>query len=193
MPVYAPPENVLSTEIIPLNAATDSVRYSMVDNNNPNLARVTLTSPYHGYEIAIVNNYEETIQDDLEIEGHLELAWEEKPELKAVIPLTNTSFYDGDYDPATGLLTINPGDTVRLRAYWDFRLSGNVWAFTQLKHTDGPAIVIGPFQVVADRFHVPMKLRVTVKIKLLRSISFIEKTATDDFIVLFKGRISFPG
>ncbi|MHB1050907.1 MAG: hypothetical protein ACYC09_12575 [Bacteroidota bacterium] len=192
LPVYTPPENVLSIEINPLNAETDSVRYSMLDNNNPNLVRVTLTSPFHGYEIAIVNNYEETIQDDLEIEGNLELSWEEKPELKAVIPITNTSFYDGDLDPVTGLVTINPGDTIRLRVYWDFRLTSSVWAFTQVQYTDGPAVVVGPMQVVSDRFHKPMLLAATIKVKILRSLSFIETAKDESIPVIFKGRISYP-
>jgi hypothetical protein len=192
LPVYTPPENVLITEIIPLNAVTDSVRYTMRDDNNPNLVRVTLTTPFHGYEIAIVNNYEETIQDDLEIEGNLELAWEEKPELKAVIPITNTSFYDGDLDPVTGLVTINPGDTIRLRVYWDFRLTTSVWAFTQIQYTDGPAVVVGPMQVISDRFHKAMLLKATVKVKVLRSLSFIETTKDESIPVIFKGRITYP-
>jgi hypothetical protein len=192
LPVYTPPENVLKASIGALNTPIDTVRYSMLDDNNPNLVRVTLTSPFHGYELAIVNNYEETIQDDLDVEGQLELAWVEKPELKAVIPITNTSFYDGDLDPVTGLLTINPGDTVRFRVYWNFRLTTTDWAFSQVHYTDGPAVVVGPMQVFSDRFHKAMLLNATVKVKVFRSLSFIEAQTKESIPVLFKGRITYP-
>jgi hypothetical protein len=192
LPVYNSPIDVLGVSIAPVYTATDTVRYTMKDNNNPNLVTVTLNSPIHGYEIAIVNAYEETIQDNLEIEGHLELVWEENPELKAVIPITNTSVYDGDLDPVTDLLTINPGDTVRLRIFWDFRLTTNDWAFTQIRYTEGLAHYIGPFQIVSYRFHDPMLLKASVKVKVFRSLSFVGTTAKETFPVLFKGTITYP-
>lgn len=192
LPVYTPPENVLKASIVALNTPTDTVRYSMLDDNNPNLVRVTLNSPFNGYEIVFVNTYEETIQDDMEIDGTCELAWVEKPELKAMMTLSNTSFYSGDLDPATGMLTINPGDTVRLRVFWNFRLTTNDWAFSQVRYIDGPAYSTGPMQVQSDRLHSAMLLQAKIKIKLFRSLSFVEATSLDDIPVLFKGRITYP-
>lgn len=192
LPTYAPPADILSVSVRPLNAVSDTVRYTMQDNNNPNLVRVTMNSLSHGYEIMLVNRYEETIQDDLEIDGTLELAWREKPELTAVLPLSNTAFFDGGYDPSTRLLTINPGDTVRLRVYWNFRLATTEWAFTQTKYTDGPSYFTGPLQSASDRIHAPMALAGTVKVKLLRSLSFTEARTEDDIVVNFKGRVLNP-
>jgi hypothetical protein len=192
LPLYTPPENVLSAEIIPLNPPTDTVRYTMLDNNNPNLIRVTLNSPFHGYEIAIVNNYEETIQDYMEIEGNIVLAWSDKPELRTIISMTNTSFYDGDYDPVTGLLTINPGDTVRLRVYWNFKLSTDDWAFSQLRSDDSPAYFNGPLSSAMDRIHVTMGLQAEVRVKLYRSLSFVDTRSKNDIPVIFKGKILSP-
>ncbi len=192
LPVYIPPSDIFGASVRPLNALTDTVRYSMRDDNNPNLVRVTLITPFNGYEIAIVNRYEETIQDKMEIEGTVDLLWAEKPDLNAVLTLSNTSIYDGDLDPVTGLLTVNPGDTIRLRVFWNFRLTTNDWAFTQVRYTDGPAYSIGPMQVVSDRFHQTMLLNAVVKVKIFRSLSFIEAHTKESIPVLFKGRITYP-
>jgi len=164
----------------------------MRSDNNPNLAVVNLQSPFNGYEIRFVNVYDETIQDDLEIDGTIELAWVDKPDLKAIVPISNTSFYGGDLNPVTGLLTVNPGDTVRLRAFWNFKLTTNDWAFSHVQYTETLAYYVGPFQFQSDRFHRAMDLRVTVRVKVFRSLSYIETQSVSDFPVLFKGTITYP-
>ncbi len=192
LPTYTPPTNVLSADVLPLNAIKDTVRYSMLDNNNPNLVKITLNSAFYGYEIKIVNMYEETIQDYFEVEGTLELSWKEKPELKSVIPITATSFYSGVLDPTSNLLTINPGDTVKLRVYWNFKLTTEDWAFTQVKSTDSPVYSGGAFNFYFYRTHEPMLLTAKLKVKIFRGLSFVEKQSIDDFPVVFQGKVTMP-
>lgn len=192
LPAYNPPENVLRVSISSLTTPTDTIRYTMIDNNNPNLVAVSLNSPFNGYEISIVNLYEETIQDNMEIEGTVELSWVDKPELKTILKISNTSFYDGNLDPVTGLLTLNPTDTVHLRIFWNFKLATDDWAFSQIQYIDGPMYNAGSNKFVADRFHQTMLLHGTVKVKLFKSLSFVEAQTKEDFSVTFKGKIFSP-
>lgn len=189
LPVHVPPLNVLSTSLGALSGASDTVLYMMFDYNNPNQIPVTLSTPPLGFEVKVVNVYDETIQDDAEVSGTLELEWIDKPDFKATLNLLVTGIVGSHYDPKTKLITLNPGDTLRIRTYWNYRLSNNDWAFSKQQAVDGPWITGG-----GDffRFHNPMRFRGRIKMKLFRSLALIESVSSNEFVVNFKGRIFAP-
>ncbi len=192
LPEYSQPENLLSAEVVPLNVASDTVSYYIIDNNNPNLVFIRLDSPFNGYEIRIINTYEETIQDDADVTGTVELIWNDQPKFSAEIPVTLPAVFSQHYDPSTGLITVNPGDTIVLRVYWNFRFTSGEWAFTKQGGTDGPSFFVAPKITAYYRYHHPMYLTVKTKVKLFRSLSYIENKFQDETIVIFKGYVRSP-
>ena len=192
LPVYVGPSNILSAEISSMNAPTDTVKYRMVDDNNPNLVAVRIFGAPLGFEIKIVNVYSETIQDDADVQGTLELRWADKQEFKTILPLAVTGVTSSQYDPKTGLITLNPGDTITLRTYWDYHFLNNDWAFTHAPYTDGPSYYYGKLTTAYDRTYDPLLLHGIVKVKLFRSLSFVDAETVKDIPILFKGQIISP-
>ena len=189
LPVYNAPANILSAVVSPVNFVSDTVRYRMMDENNPSLVSVRLFSPKFGIDVKIVNIYSETIQDDADIQGTLELTWIDKVEMKASIPLSSSGIIGGQYDPVTHLITLNPGETVTIRVYWDYHFTNTEWAFMHLPYSDGPSYWYGPYQMAFERFHNPLNLHANVKVKVFRSLSFVDAAIKDVIPVFFKGQI----
>ncbi len=189
LPVYTAPPDVLRASVTAINSPTDTVNYRMFDENNPNLAAVRILTPPFGFEVNVTNIYSETIQDDADVQGTLELTWVDKTENKASIPLQLTGITGSQYDPATNLITLNPGDSLKLRTYWDFKLITKDWAFTKQQAVDGPWINgNGNFY----RFHLPMEFRARISVKIFRSLSFTETISQNTVTVNFKGLIIAP-
>lgn len=192
LPVYSSPENILQAMTVPLNSPEDTVRYFMRDNNNPNLVTVRLDSPFNGYEVKIVNTFDETVQDDADVQGKLELSWKDKTTLTAEIPITITNFYSSHYDPSNGLITINPGDTARLRVFWNFKLTTSDWAFTQQQSVDGNMYYVGPLSSEFKRYHLPMEFQMKLHVKIFRSLGYIDAVSKENDVVLFQGTVRNP-
>jgi hypothetical protein len=75
-----------------------------------------------GVTLKIVNTFDETFQARLSLEGNLDIQWERYPELKTSIPIQQfTLIYAHNYDSQTKILTIDPGDSLTLFYFWNFR------------------------------------------------------------------------
>ena len=192
LPAHDPPKNILIGWTVPVNGAEDTVRYFKIDSNNPNLVAVTINSQQNAYDIYVVNTYEETIQDYADVNGKITLRWINKPSIHTELAVSNSSIYEGAYDSETNLLTIDPGDTLKIRAYWNFKFSDETWAFGQLKYVDGQQFFV--FSKVFDnfRYHEPLYLSNSARIKIFRSLSDIDVSTKEQFEVNFVGRIRHP-
>jgi hypothetical protein len=70
--------------------------------------------------VNVANVFDETLQDTASLEGQLEIVLLRDPTIVRTIQLSPDSLLTTSmYDPSTHMLTINPGDTLRMRAEWD--------------------------------------------------------------------------
>ncbi len=71
----------------------------------------------------IVNTYDETLQDTIEMRGSILVTLLRNPAVTRALPITPDSLMPGQYqyDGRTRILTVGPGDTVWFRARWDLR------------------------------------------------------------------------
>ncbi len=75
------------------------------------------------FTVGLVNTFDETLQDTADLHGKLMLTMLRRPTVTRVLDLSVDSLlpYQRAYDPSTHLLTLDPGDTLWLRARWDMR------------------------------------------------------------------------
>lgn len=189
LPLHSPPADVLTGTVKGVNGPQDTVRYRMKEFNNPNLTEVSLSTPPFSIEITLVNIYEETIQDLADVQGVMELEWIDKIQYSASIPLTASGIVGGQYDPVTGLITLNPGESISIRVFWNYKLTTNEWAFTKQQADESEWVnTRGDFY----RYHYPMRFRSRVRIKLFRSLSFLQIVSADEVVVNFQGFVFHP-
>ncbi len=75
------------------------------------------------FTIGLVNIFDETLQDTADLHGALLLTLLRKPSVTRVLSVSADSLlpYQSGYNPITHVLTLNPGDTVWMRARWDMK------------------------------------------------------------------------
>lgn len=77
--------------------------------------------------MSVVNSYDETFQDAALMQGRLLITLRRDPQYHRSYSLSSANLVTSKgYNPATGQLTINPGDTVKFAVKWDFIDDRNV-------------------------------------------------------------------
>lgn len=87
------------------------------------LARYTLTLNENSLkvEFRFTNVFDETLNGVADLQGSGLITLKRKPTVRKTFTITSAHLVSGKYVPSTRVLTIDPGDTVRLIYTWDFR------------------------------------------------------------------------
>ena len=164
LPPYVPPPDPLSGQVaFPRDLL---VTYTILAPD-PVLIVGELTPSTYAVKVGLTNTYEETLQDYADIAGTVELSWARDSMVKAIIPLSIGDGNGGLFDPITGMLTIDPGKTLWLKASWNFRLDDGTYAFTRVPfHMEN-------FGAGLVRVHDPMVMMIRTNVRVFAKVSTI--------------------
>lgn len=182
LPPYTLPANVFRSYVRNVSPAEVSYVHGFVNSGVP--SRLSSISPPQVFFIDIVNTFDEVLQDQAEVSGTLELVDDDMPDVKATIPISVANLTGPQYNPTTNILTLSPGDTLRLRCSWGYKTDDSLWAFAK-------AYVV---EYISDNnrgtlvTHSPMNFSATARTKLFKSTNVIT-SLKKKFILLFKGII----
>lgn len=70
--------------------------------------------------MTMVNTFDETFQARAILRGRIVITWQRDPAHTRTATLDSTNLLTGNYNPTTGILTIDPGDSIRLGYSWGF-------------------------------------------------------------------------
>ena len=70
--------------------------------------------------LVVVNKFDETLDDHLGLDGTITITSDRDTSVHKTFQLSRTNLTRGNYNPGTGMLTFDPGDTVVLQVTWDF-------------------------------------------------------------------------
>jgi hypothetical protein len=70
--------------------------------------------------VTVKNIYDETFQASAILRGSLEITLARRPEIRKTVSLFPSQIIEGHYNSGTGILTIDPGETIRLGYSWNF-------------------------------------------------------------------------
>ena len=192
LPAYITPTDFLHATV--RMASPPEVNYSYVEfSNDISVNPVTVSSLPQTIYVDVVSSFDETLQDEPDVSGTLEIVDPEIPNLKATIPLTLANFTGVQYNPSTKLLTLDPGDTLRIRCIWRYKSDDGRWAFekaaiaydSEVNASDPP--LRGSF----ERTHVPMNFSVSARLRLFSATNSVT-TEKEPMQLLFHGHIIFP-
>jgi hypothetical protein len=185
LPSYEPPAGILRAGI--KHVGDDTIRYVSGDSNNPDKTKATFQQAT-GFEISVVNSYEETLQETAEISGTVEITIPSLPQFKQTIPITETAIASSQVDK-NGMITINPGDTVKLTVYWNYKMNDTTWAFTKAPTASTSSLFSeGPFVFYYYLYHEKLTMNATATVKLFKSIN-ASSTQNREFTIKFTGKI----
>ncbi len=71
-------------------------------------------------QLVVVNDYDETFEGRTLFEGTIEIVLARKPDLKKTFFLSSSNLIQGKYNPGSRILTLDPGDSVRVGVAWNF-------------------------------------------------------------------------
>jgi hypothetical protein len=101
LPPYRDPEHVFRSEIKP--------EYMFYRTGN-----------FLDVQLYVVNIFDETFSAPSLIQGSVEISLHKNPEYTRVFTLTPSDIRFGKYISSTGILTMDPGDTLKLGIQWNF-------------------------------------------------------------------------
>lgn len=78
------------------------------------------TQNHLGVQLVIVNDYDETFEGRTLFEGSIEIALSRKPEVKKTFFLSASNLVQGKYNAGSRVLTLDPGDSVRVGVVWNY-------------------------------------------------------------------------
>jgi hypothetical protein len=182
LPVYTPPENILKAEMkfsVPADIEyiySKDRKYQYEIENRIILASAVL-------EIWVTNLYEETIQDKALALGYIEIRRPDNPLWYKKISFSRRDIASNGIIDSTGILTLNPGQSMMVLKYWDFKDSSGSYAFwkTAAQDTQG---VLWTYPDGTDvhaifRNHKPILLKVKATIQLFNHLGSIQTEDTD--------------
>lgn len=71
--------------------------------------------------LTVVNTYDETLEDTSLLSGQIVLTWQGDPTFRRTVPLSDANIlFARNYNPDTGLLRLDAGDSLRFGVSWDF-------------------------------------------------------------------------
>jgi hypothetical protein len=71
-------------------------------------------------DLYAANNFDETLYGLAGVEGTVVITSSRDSSIHKTLRLTLANLIHGNYEPAKGTLTVDPGDTVEMEAVWDF-------------------------------------------------------------------------
>lgn len=80
----------------------------------------SLTQNHLGVQLVVVNDYDETFEGRTLFEGSIEISLARKPDLKKTFFLSSSNLVQGKYNQGSRVLTLDPGDSMRVGATWNF-------------------------------------------------------------------------
>ncbi len=81
-----------------------------------------------GVTLSIVNTFDETFQETAVLDGYVRFTWQRNPALRKTVSIQGLQLtYARNYDRRTGLLTIDPGDSVTFFYFWDMTSDDGVF------------------------------------------------------------------
>lgn len=185
LPIYTEPKDFLRGTI--RHIGLPDVQYAHVDVNDISKAHISIYSPAQIFFIDIVNTFDETIQDQPEISGTMELVCDANSTARVTLTVAQANLSSTHYNTATKLLTLDPGDTLTLRCTWRYKTDDNIWGFQKANVLNEVSDPSGTF---FTRTHAPLSYRASAKVKLFRSVGMVSVKEIE-FTVLYSGKI-FP-
>ena len=185
LPAYNAPTDFLRASA--RNISPPDVFYSYVEfYNDVDKNPVNISSAPQTLFIDVVNTFDETLQDFPDVSGTLELTDPDVPNLIATIPLSVANLTGIQYNSTTRLLTLNPGDTLKLRCSWRYKGDDGKWVF-------GKSNVVSENigDGVSDVVHAPMTFAATAKLKLFASTNTVTSKEMR-FQLVFHGHLVQP-
>lgn len=128
------------------------------------------------FYLRVYNNYDETIEDDADIKGTLEIEWiipdEQRPpvNIKRTVSLKrdNIQFAKG-FDRVRQRLTINPKDTISLYFLWDFKTDDGTYLYRYFAtRLDYSCLVAYSGGIGYRRITEELKFKVSAKLQLTK-------------------------
>lgn len=160
--------------------------------NDINVDAVTITSSAQTFFIDIVSTFDETLQDVPDISGAVVVTSEEISGVTATIPLTITNLKGTQYNPTTKILTLNPGDTLKMSCTWRYKSDDGKWVFSKADVAgDSEVSPIPPMRGSFERTHVPMNFSVTGRVKLFTATNNFD-APKQELKLIFHGHIILP-
>ena len=71
-------------------------------------------------DLLVVNTFDETFEAKAILAGSGTITMKRKPNIRKTFSLTAANWTNGKYNPTTGILRMDPGDTLRLVYSWNF-------------------------------------------------------------------------
>lgn len=71
-------------------------------------------------ELCFINNFDETLSDRLDLNGTMVITSKRDTSVHKTFTIANQNLVYGSYVPSTGILTVDPGDSIVFGAMWDF-------------------------------------------------------------------------
>lgn len=124
-----------------------------------NLFSVSITTEYNIVNnfgmldvfITIKSDYDETLQDVALLDGTLMIDWNGAPEERGNIVPRRTAHIEPSqivhakkYDTFTQMLTLDPGDYIRLRYRWNFKTDDSTDLYKQFKYQADKGCILRP-------------------------------------------------
>lgn len=163
-----------------------SYSYSDVQNDITKTG-VKFTSGPQTFIIIIVSTFDEVLQDQPEVSGMLDIRDDDLADVSATIPITISSLSAPQYNPRTGILTLFPGDSLKLRCSWGYRMDDNKWIFEKA----GVALDT-PGKGATFRTHLPVNLSASARVKLFKGVNTFASEKIH-FQLLLHGTLTLPG
>jgi hypothetical protein len=182
LPVYQEPPKVVECRLSDI--APSSINYGYVDSNNP--VNIYLSSQSAQIILTATNVYDETIQDNALVTGQIEIQHATKPGIYRKISFSRGNLINnGQFDPYTGLLTIDPGKNVQIQVFWDYKDSSGTYVFLGL-----PIETETDYRNYFIRDHTPAPFIMKATIQLYSRLAPV-RSSEFEMILHFVGRISY--
>ncbi len=75
---------------------------------------------YLAVQLSFVNDFDETFSGLMALDGTVVIVSQRDTSIHRTFPITAQNLVHGHYDPSSGILTTDPGDSVVVAVSWDF-------------------------------------------------------------------------
>jgi hypothetical protein len=182
LPVYQEPPKVVECGMS--YVAPKSIDYSHLDENAPR--NIRLSSPLTKIIVTATNVFDETIQDDALLSGYIEIRHPNKPGVYRKILFSKTDLVNnGQYEPFTNVLTIDPGKNVQIQVFWDYKDSTGTYVFLGL-----PIESEKSYNAFFYRDHIPAPFIIKASIQLYKRLTPV-RSSESEMTLHFYGTIYF--
>ena len=90
--------------------------------------------------VTVANRYDETFQARAVLRGRLKITWQRDTSMHKTVMLDSTNLFSTpNYNKETGVLTIDPGDTFRVRYVWNLVTDSGVDVSTLFVYEKDPS------------------------------------------------------